>query len=354
MNDIDRSRGYDREAYQNDADLEAYEYDEEESGVRMPLFVILALVVVAALIGVYFVAEQRGYERGLQAASETRTIAANPDAARTRPDNPGGQPAPQERDVFNRLDGSARQGGEQVRPRQEQIVDVPSASTQTASTRSGGSSATSGTPGGVSVPRPGDVASAARQTAGTAASNVRTAAENTANAAGSQLQQAANAARNQATNTVNNAANTATTAANTAARSAGSVIVPPPSSRLRQNPPAPSGSPSTSTATQPSAGDLIGPRPAPGGAAPAVSSGNFVVQVASSPSREAVQTTWSRLQARYSDLLGRRSPDIETADLGARGIYHRLRIGYFPSRDSATALCSQLKARGQDCLVKTR
>jgi cell division septation protein DedD len=86
----------------------------------------------------------------------------------------------------------------------------------------------------------------------------------------------------------------------------------------------------------------------------ATSSGRYVVQVASLPSRGAVDQTWSRMRARYPDLLGSTTQDVEVADLGDRGVYHRLRVGYFQSKSEATTLCQTLKSRGQDCLVRSR
>jgi len=43
---------------------------------------------------------------------------------------------------------------------------------------------------------------------------------------------------------------------------------------------------------------------------------------------------------------------VETADLGDRGVYHRLRVGPFASSDAAKTYCEGLKERGQDCLIK--
>jgi hypothetical protein len=44
------------------------------------------------------------------------------------------------------------------------------------------------------------------------------------------------------------------------------------------------------------------------------------------------------------------APDVQKADLGAKGIYYRVRVGQ-PTRDQAVALCEQLRTAGGDCLL---
>ena len=62
---------------------------------------------------------------------------------------------------------------------------------------------------------------------------------------------------------------------------------------------------------------------------------------------------WNRVQARIGDFLDDKTYHVEEADLGERGVYHRLRIGPFVSKDAASSFCAELKTRGQDCLVKS-
>ena len=83
-------------------------------------------------------------------------------------------------------------------------------------------------------------------------------------------------------------------------------------------------------------------------------SGDYVVQLASLPSQEAADAAWRNTSAKYPDLLSGAVRDIEEADLGERGVFYRLRVGYFESRTEANRLCDTLKSRGQDCLVKSR
>ena len=43
--------------------------------------------------------------------------------------------------------------------------------------------------------------------------------------------------------------------------------------------------------------------------------------------------------------------DIQRADLGAKGIYYRARVGPFPTRSEAIEVCEKLKAAGSTCIV---
>ncbi len=89
-------------------------------------------------------------------------------------------------------------------------------------------------------------------------------------------------------------------------------------------------------------------------AASSVANGNYVVQVASFRARERAEAAWGTLAKKHDDLLGFLSSDIKRADLGAKGIYYRLRVGPFADRPAASALCSNLKSRRVDCLVTKR
>lgn len=94
------------------------------------------------------------------------------------------------------------------------------------------------------------------------------------------------------------------------------------------------------------------PESAPSASAPAA--GDFVVQLASLKQRAGVEVEWTRLQKAYPDLLGTKRLRVEQVDLGTRGTFYRVQAGFFAERAGAEALCAQLKARQQDCLVSRR
>lgn len=85
----------------------------------------------------------------------------------------------------------------------------------------------------------------------------------------------------------------------------------------------------------------------------AVPAGDFVVQLASLRSPEQAQATFNTLQGRFGSILTGFAPDIQRADLGDRGIYHRLRVGPM-DRNAANSLCQRYQAAGGDCIVQRR
>ena len=57
--------------------------------------------------------------------------------------------------------------------------------------------------------------------------------------------------------------------------------------------------------------------------------GATLVQVSSQKSEEAALSSYRSLQQRYPNILGSFKPTIVRADLGAKGIYYRVRVGPF-------------------------
>lgn len=82
--------------------------------------------------------------------------------------------------------------------------------------------------------------------------------------------------------------------------------------------------------------------------------GKWQIQLIASKNKDAVAKTWTTLSAKYADLQ-KYGHEIQTTDLGAQGIFYRLRAGSFATRDEAAKACTALKAKGlQDCIVKER
>jgi hypothetical protein len=104
-------------------------------------------------------------------------------------------------------------------------------------------------------------------------------------------------------------------------------------------PPAPASEPATATAP------ADAPAPVPAAAA--------YVQVSSQRSEEAALATFKSLQAKHPDLLAGVTADVQRADLGAKGVYYRVRVPR-DSRGAAADLCASLKAAGSDCIVARR
>jgi hypothetical protein len=90
-------------------------------------------------------------------------------------------------------------------------------------------------------------------------------------------------------------------------------------------------------------------------AAPAfAASGPYVAQLAALQSEAAVQPAWARLSSRAPNLFGQAHLDVQRADLGQRGIYFRVRAGYFADRANASRFCDRIRQMGQDCIPVAR
>ena len=95
--------------------------------------------------------------------------------------------------------------------------------------------------------------------------------------------------------------------------------------------------------TQPPAARAATTRFAAGGA--------YQVQLMALRSQASAEDEWAKLRRRDPDLFDGATLDIQRADLGSKGVFYRLRLGAFDSRDAAKAFCSDVKAAGKDCIV---
>lgn len=97
---------------------------------------------------------------------------------------------------------------------------------------------------------------------------------------------------------------------------------------------------------------------APAATAPVASStsagGSHLVQVGAFKSQAEAEGQWTSLQRKLGDYASGKISDIERADLGAKGIFYRLRVGSFASAAEAKTYCDGLKTRGTDCMVKAK
>lgn len=92
------------------------------------------------------------------------------------------------------------------------------------------------------------------------------------------------------------------------------------------------------------------PTPPPAATGPKPTGAGYVAVLASVPasnsSRIDALKQFADMQQKYGTILSNKTPDIQEADLGAKGTYHRLLVGPPGSRDSASSVCTQLKAEG--------
>lgn len=116
---------------------------------------------------------------------------------------------------------------------------------------------------------------------------------------------------------------------------------PPPPASSRAAPPAP-----------PPAAEKPPAKPALAKAmVPARTTGGLMAQLGAFSSRDSAETGWQRIRDAHPDILANRSYDIQAADLGAQGVFYRVRTGPFPDGTAAKALCEALRGRDQACVI---
>lgn len=116
----------------------------------------------------------------------------------------------------------------------------------------------------------------------------------------------------------------------------------------------------TASATPRPGPEQVVETPVPGGAprltpAPSfVRDGPYLAQLAALQSEAGASSAWARLSSRAPGLFAAARLDVERADLGQRGVYYRVRAGYFADRPNATRFCERIRQMGQDCIVVSR
>lgn len=102
----------------------------------------------------------------------------------------------------------------------------------------------------------------------------------------------------------------------------------------------------------PPPGDLASASPTDQATPPAAAAADgFVVQVSSQKSEAQARSAFADLQRRFPSALGSMEPNIQQADLGAKGIFYRVRVGPWPSRAEAIEVCEAMQAEGGSCFV---
>ncbi len=81
--------------------------------------------------------------------------------------------------------------------------------------------------------------------------------------------------------------------------------------------------------------------------------GTWQIQLISSPNKTAMEKAWIDLTKKYSELKNL-PHEVESADLGSKGTFYRLKAGAFKNRSEADKLCNSIKSAGGTCLVKKK
>ena len=127
---------------------------------------------------------------------------------------------------------------------------------------------------------------------------------------------------------------------------------PPPAQTLPETAPPPVADRTLAEAETPMV--ELNPQPDVSGMPQFSANGRYVAQLAALQSEAAVRPAWQRFVARAPNLFADANMDVQRADLGARGVYHRLRAGYFATSDDATLFCERIRQMRQDCIVAAR
>lgn len=128
---------------------------------------------------------------------------------------------------------------------------------------------------------------------------------------------------------------------------------PPAKEPVKEIKPAPAPAPTPQPpAPQPTPEKISIPAKTPTQPAKAAA-GSWQVQLMASTNRNAVAGSWASLSKKYP-VLKNQPYEIETADLGAKGIFYRLQAGTFADRSGADALCKEIKSLGGSCIVKKK
>ena len=90
--------------------------------------------------------------------------------------------------------------------------------------------------------------------------------------------------------------------------------------------------------------------PAPVPAAVPAEEPAFSVQLLSTRSAETAEQEWNRLSRKHKELMDGLPHQVSRVSV-EKGVFFRLRVGHFKTRDEAKKLCDQFKAKKQECLV---
>lgn len=78
--------------------------------------------------------------------------------------------------------------------------------------------------------------------------------------------------------------------------------------------------------------------------------GDYLIQLGALRSAPDAEREWARIQKLHGELLGGLKSDVMRVDLGAKGVFWRLRAGPL-SEAAAKQLCADLKTRNQGCIL---
>ena len=298
--------------------------EEPRSSSRV-LTVFIALFVLVGFAGVVWYA----YDQGRQAGSDATAPLIRADTAPTkaRPEQPGGLQVPnQDRLVLDSQRAGSQPTVERLLPPPEQPIIPPPPPMQAAVPPAAVPAAP---PPAASVPGASQAAVGTGQAAdGIPPARIAPQPDTTA-PAGQSL----------------------------ATLPPATTVAPPPPPQQAPQPSAATSPPATPAAQPPrvTAAGTVAPPPAaraPAATPPARTTpgGNFRIQIAALRTEEAALKEWERVKGANRALIGGLQPFVERVDVSGKGTFYRAQGGPL-TEDDARAICRDLTAKGQPCLV---
>jgi cell division septation protein DedD len=120
---------------------------------------------------------------------------------------------------------------------------------------------------------------------------------------------------------------------------------------VRDIPPAPPPAAKPAPAAPSKASAAAVSTPTAAATARSAASGAVVLQIGAYESEDIANGAWAAFKARHAEVAGSLAEDVKRVDLGAKGIWYRLRVGPFSDKGAAAAACERLKAQGGTCFL---
>lgn len=289
--------------------------DDDDEGSRLPVLIVIALVVLASFAGVVWLAYEKGVASG---RNETRLAVTDADAPAASQENAPATPAAKVTKAFedpapDDADSGPPAAAAAVTASGTSDVVAPAAAVKPIVPAPRVAAKTPAPVRSPAVPAPQKIA-----VTQSAPARITTPAQNLA-AENSDL-------------TVATAAPPAVRATSPAAKTA----------------PAPKTAPPAVKVAPPS---IIAASPAIAVPRSLNAAGQYFLQIGAYKSEADANSAWDAAKQRFGVQLRGRSPDVKKADLGPKGVWYRLRIAAFDSRDDASAVCGKLKSAGGSCII---
>lgn len=286
---------FERYDARDDAFFDGGEIEDDEEGSRLPLLLVIGLLVVAAFAGVVWLAYTQGVQRG-RADAPRMLVAAN-GPVKEAPANPGGADTPYK----------GLKIYQQPAPADDEDTESPQPPTPAA------------TPAKAPVKAAVPVKVAAARVPPPAKPASTTDFEALPIVPASQPPRALRPSA--AANSVP-ALKPSTAAAPPPAKAAQPASAPPaPAQQAMVIPPA-----------------------------TASTSGGMALQIGAYKSEEEANASWTRFSQKHP-MATAYQMEVRKVDLGAKGVWYRLRLGSFVDKTEASAFCDKLKADGGTCFL---